>query len=146
MIGMSSTALSLYLIIMLLLVLGIAWLMEKTKHIFVKNGNPHLYRILASVYVALALLVLGLTGIYQPLLCNILGAYRWVDLVAHFIILWSLQAFCDLYLVKKLLKATIENVARKNGASEEMIRTGEELIGLGGKEETKDGKLQKLQD
>lgn len=129
MIGMSSTALMLYLIIMLLLVLGIAWLMEKTKK-FLKNGNAHLYRLIACIYVCLALLFLGLTGIYQPLLCNILGAYRWVDLVAHFVIIWSLQAFADLYMVKKLLKATIENVAKKNGASDEMIKTGEELMHL----------------
>lgn len=87
MVGMSSTALMLYLIIVLLLVLGIAWVMEKTKKVIFKNGNAHLYRLLACFYVCLAVLILGLTGVYQPLLHNILGAYRWVDLVAHLIII-----------------------------------------------------------
>lgn len=120
----------LYLIIILLLVLGIAWVMEKTKKKIVKNGNAHLYRLLACFYVCLAVLILGLTGVYQPLLHNILGAYRWVDLVAHLVILWSLQCVSDMLLVKKLLKATIENVAKKNGASQEMIDAGEKLMRL----------------
>lgn len=128
---MSSTALMIYLIILLLMTLGIAWLMEKTKK-FLKNGNAWSYGLLAAFYVCLAVLILGVTHIYQPLLFNLLGAYHWVDLVAHVIILWVLQLNADMYIIKKLLKATIENVAKKNGASQEMIDAGEELIRLNG--------------
>lgn len=129
---MSSTALMVYLIILLLMTLGIAWLMEKTKKRIFKKGNAWAYRLLAAIYVCLAVLILGVTHIYQPLLFNLLGAYHWVDVVAHVIILWSLQCFCDIYIVKKLLKATIENVAKRNGASQEMIDAGEELMRLNG--------------
>ena len=132
---MSSTALMVYLIILLLMTLGIAWLMERTKKVIFKDGNVWGYRVLAALYVCIGVGFLMVSGIYQPILANLLGAKKYVDLIALLVTMWSLQSVADLYLVKKLLKATIETVAKKNGVSKEMLEAGEELMRLNEKKE-----------
>lgn len=110
----------LYAVVLLVMVIGIANLMEWAKKVLFKNKASRLViQLFAGVVTALAIALLYLTNIMQYPLAVYLGAHNWADMASIYIILYYLQYKANMKLIKKSAIKLAKEILKGKGFSEE---------------------------